>query len=1004
MSKSTRLVQLGGVSLLAIAAASVASVVSPTTALACNATPTFGTALGQVNSVTVDCVLPIDTQTFQTSVATGADSLVDDGSGPPFLTPINYDGAGDDVFNMADGRILNDPLLDPPVLVLDNQSPPEYVDIQGELDTSTGFIELLNGNDTVNMTGGELGTELDPVSIALGDQATSGLGNDADVFNQSGGTVWGGVFGLGGGNTYNLSGDAVINGQLFAGSQDDTVNISGDAIIRGVNGFSDPTAVGLEDGDDVFNMTGGTIVGKLDAGSGNDLVSVSGSAQIGTGQTTPNFDFGVAMGEGDDTVEIAGGDIRGQIDLDEGNDLFSMSSGILRQWVAALDGDDTINVSGDAVIGTGTPPSGFFTGLFGDSGDDVINVSGGTIIGQVGGGTGDDAITISGGSVSGFVFGDIGDDTFLISGGSIAGDVTGDGGIDEVTVTGGSIGGGINAESVSLFGGTITGDIIGLSGNTLVIEDPDGNLNLRDGVLFSGTNAVGTISNTDLTGGARNFQGFSSLTLNNSQLAFGPGILAEIDQLSVLGGSTLFSNGDFSIQAQGPGLGNLNVSGATINLVDNDPNDVLRVQNLTLNGATLAIDVNQTEGLSDRLTAAALVSNGTNTIAVNLLGTPVLSTATDIPVIVSGDQTGTGTFVVTGIPDSAAALYNYSIVPDGAGGFVLRAEPSGIGLGATTNIAIDSQVPVLVTDTVNDLTGDAIDSAMGLGANSGIAITPTFAVFASGQFARVDHDGFTVSSDSFVGTGPDFTANDFSAAASLDFNAAKHFGFDTKYGLNLGLFGGYTNSDVDLGSFQGFSHVGDATNASGMFGAYGLFRQDVNYLLVSATGFWGNTDIHNDVFDSNGSYDTSGYAVTASVGRIFALNDRVRFDLRGGILGVHFEGDDYTDSAGINYGSSKVSFGAVKFEPGIYADYKWDNGMVFSPYLRGELQERFSYTNEGTIDTVNYNFEDSNFSGGLAAGFNLRTTSQFTVSSEVRGKWSDDASTISAKLGVKVTF
>lgn len=78
--------------------------------------------------------------------------------------------------------------------------------------------------------------------------------------------------------------------------------------------------------------------------------------------------------------------------------------------------------------------------------------------------------------------------------------------------------------------------------------------------------------------------------------------------------------------------------------------------------------------------------------------------------------------------------------------------------------------------------------------------------------------------------------------------------------------------------------------------------------------------------------------------------------------------------------------------------------MVFSPYLRGELQQRFSYTNEGTIDTVNYNFEDSNFSGGLAAGFNLRTSTKFTVSSEVRGKWSDDATAVSAKLGVKVSF
>ncbi|WP_292632808.1 autotransporter outer membrane beta-barrel domain-containing protein [Mesorhizobium sp.] len=72
-----------------------------------------------------------------------------------------------------------------------------------------------------------------------------------------------------------------------------------------------------------------------------------------------------------------------------------------------------------------------------------------------------------------------------------------------------------------------------------------------------------------------------------------------------------------------------------------------------------------------------------------------------------------------------------------------------------------------------------------------------------------------------------------------------------------------------------------------------------------------------ELFDAvfTGSYDTKGYAVTASVGHIFELGERTRFDLRGGLLGVSFRGDPYTDSGGNEFGKSRLSFGAIKFEP-----------------------------------------------------------------------------------------
>lgn len=332
---------------------------------------------------------------------------------------------------------------------------------------------------------------------------------------------------------------------------------------------------------------------------------------------------------------------------------------------------------------------------------------------------------------------------------------------------------------------------------------------------------------------------------------------------------------------------------------------------------------------------------------------------------------------------------------------------------ASACIEVESEGPPLVTDcyvgvTVNSaivdtsldallkLSDDIIQANVGPASAAPPAQSSPFGVFASGQVAHTKHDGFTVSDDFDVFDGPSFDVDEFSAAVSVDFNAAKRFGFDSKHGLNLGLFGGYASADVNVDVFG----VGDATNRSGMFGGYALYRKGTSYALVAASAFLGNTDVK----ENDGSYDTQGYAITGSIGRIFNLTDRVRFDLRGGLLGVAFTGDAYTDDSGTEFGKSRLSFGAIKFDPGVYADYQLGNGMVISPYARADLQQRFGYSNTASVSGLKSNFEDADFSVALSSGFNLKMSSSTTVSTEVRGKWSEDSSTVSGKLGLKIAF
>lgn len=708
-------------------------------------------------------------------------------------------------------------------------------------------------------------------------------------------------------------------------------------------------------GDDAFRMSGGTI------GSATDVI-------------------GLSLGAGADLFDMSGGTISGSVFGLGGGNTYLMSGGVIGGSIFAGSQDDSVTISGTAIIqGTGADPDA--VGL--EDGDDIFAMGGGTVNGAVSGGSGDDVLTVGGGTITGFLAGNEGDDQITVSAGTVQGDVI--------------------AEEVTLTGGTIGGDILGITGNTLLIDDSASAtpLQLSNGVTFGGTDAVGVIRNTNLANGGastQNFTGFSSVGTESSTLAFAAGSTIGIGTLTLGSGSTLFAQGPLQL------TGTLNVNGSTVTLIDGAADDIFTLGGLALNGATIGVDVDQQLARADQLVAGAFSAAGLNTVQVNLIGTPNFAGVTDIPVILAANGPLAGTFAVVGAPAGPESLFTFSLVPGADGGLLLRATPTNAGIATATNNAIDAASVETALDALDGINEDAAEFGLGLNRSKAALLTPTFGVFASGQFAEVDHDGFTVTSDNLVAAGPSFDASDFSAAMSLDFNVAKHLGFDEKYGLNIGVFGGYASTDVDLGPFAGLASVGNAENEAGMFGAYGLFRQGLNYALVSTTAFLGQTDTVNAVLGTTGSYDTEGFAVTASAGRIFALNDRVRFDLRGGVLGVTFEGGDYVDSGGNAFGATSISFGALKFEPGIYADYQLENGMVFSPYARADIQQRFAYENTSSIGGAEFEFDDADFSAALSAGFNVKMSQSATLSSEVRGKFSSDSTTLAGKIGLKIGF
>lgn len=1118
-----RVYQLGGVSLLALAAASTfqMSGAAACTATAEGASTTVGSGISavttfQTTSVTVACNTAGTVQDVGGVFTTGFEGYQGQDNSSSTVIVNDYDGNGDDIVNIV-GGILNNGTPTPNVSGL----PPITSQATTSLQPGAGTIQLLGGNDRFEMSDGvfngepfaphvdanlDTGAGDDTVIIHSGSIFTIYLGEGNNSLEMTGGEIDGSVIGGDGIDTITMGTDTsvgdgdggIVVGSVLTNGGADSVTVKNGAIVYGDS--EGGGAIGLGDGDDRFTMTGGVLDGSLSGDDGNDTLDISGGAVQSSvtgnagddritinGNATVDLDVDGDVGndtitvsdnatvggsifgnEGNDTVDINGGTIGttaapGRVDLAEGADLFNMTAGHVIGSVfgegggnsfdvsgGRIDGsifagsqNDIVSISGNAILGidpnvdgpdsvgledgndtftmTGGSLAGSVSGgagddvialrggavnsfLEGNAGNDQIFVSGGALAGEVIGDAGDDVIVISGGTIGSTVSGDDGNDTITVSGGTVDGNVSGGAGFDQVSVSGGTIKGGIDADHVQLSGGTIGGDITGLGPDTLIINgsgavDP---LNLSDHVLFSGTNANGTVTDTDLAAGGKsqNFAGFDSFSADHSTLRFSGGTQG-INQLNLGNGSTLFINGNVTMP------GSIIATNSLINMTDGAADDVLTLGGLTLNGASIGLDINQQTLQSDQLVANAFSATGVNTIIVNLLGTPQFTQATDIPIIVSTGGPIAGIFNIQGTPGTLGSLFTYAIVTGPNGGLFLRATPANFGIAAAPISATNAGAVTVAIDALYGINRDAIDADLPLSPASGSGMVPvssSFGVFASGQFAHTEHDGYTISGGGLNGPGPRFDANDFSAAISLDFNAAKHFQFDNEYGLNIGVFAGYASTDVNLGAFGGFDAIGEGTNKAGMFGGYALLRKDYNYALVSASGFFGGSDVTNGVLGTTGSYDTEGYAVTGSVGHIFTLGERTRFDLRGGLLGVSFRGDPFTDSGGNQFGKSRLSFGAFKLEPGIYGDYKLSNGMVFSPYARAELQQRFSYKNTTEIDTRTISFDDADFSAALSAGFNLKVSELTTVNGEVRGKVSSDSSTIGAKLGLKVAF
>ncbi|MGC6370017.1 autotransporter outer membrane beta-barrel domain-containing protein [Pseudomonas sp. K2I15] len=197
--------------------------------------------------------------------------------------------------------------------------------------SNTGLTDLL-GNNTLILPAGGTGTINGGVTFGAGQDAVqirSGLitgavqqGAGIDDFVMSGGQIQSLAQGDGR-DTFFMSGGTIVG----AFEDGDVAQQTGGTIGR----------VDMKLDNNLYDMSGGAILGNLVTGFGIDRITVSGGTIGGN----------ISTSGGDDSISVSGGVIDGEIRASVGNDTFNWTNGgQIKSAVLMGDGNDTALLSG----------------------------------------------------------------------------------------------------------------------------------------------------------------------------------------------------------------------------------------------------------------------------------------------------------------------------------------------------------------------------------------------------------------------------------------------------------------------------------------------------------------------------------------------------------------------------------------------------------------------------------------------------------------------------------
>jgi len=194
-----------------------------------------------------------------------------------------------------------------------------------------------------------------PAAVGLTD-----LSGNNDLTVSGSGLIQGDVTFDAGNDRVLINANGVIDGDVEQGSEEDAFEMNGGRILSlsqgdGIDRFlmTGGTIVdAFEDGDvakmtggtigrvnmklddNVFDMSGGNIIGNLVTGFGQDTIIVSGGRIGGN----------ISVSDGNDSISVSGGEIVGEVRTSLGNDRLEWSGGLIHSAVLMGAGNDTASL------------------------------------------------------------------------------------------------------------------------------------------------------------------------------------------------------------------------------------------------------------------------------------------------------------------------------------------------------------------------------------------------------------------------------------------------------------------------------------------------------------------------------------------------------------------------------------------------------------------------------------------------------------------------------------
>jgi hypothetical protein len=286
------------------------------------------------------------------------------------------------------------------------------------------------------------------------------------------------------------------------------------------------------------------------------------------------------------------------------------------------------------------------------------------------------------------------------------------------------------------------------------------------------------------------------------------------------------------------------------------------------------------------------------------------------------------------------------------------------------------------------------------------SLTPTVATFGISGVSHTFHDGFVVRSPN-VGTGrsAEFDTLDAGITLGMRFDASKALNW-SRDTLTVGLFGNYTNSDIDLDSNPtlrdiGIKHAGDASLNSGSGGGYAVVNNGRVYGLALASGEFGNASARDALLDSHADFDVSGFSSTAAGGVVLQTGPRTKLDLRSGLNYLNTTADKHTDSVGIAFGEGELDQFSGTLSARLFGAWVYSNTVV-RPFLQGGVDYQFHYENQIIVENEKFELSEGRTTLFGRVGMDFDVGDYVQTYLAFRADHNEDFDTVSGQLGLTV--